>query len=154
MVTLIVAALAVGAAAGLKDTAASAVKDAYSALKGLVSSKYSKVSVAGLEGMPESEAQRTALKESLTAAGAGNDEELTGLAKRLLAVVEEKDPEVFPAVGIIVTKSKAGAIIINGVDVESEGSGIVVNEAETTGNIEIRNATVRAGGGKDSTDPK
>src|ERR1700722_6846176 len=35
-VTLIVAALVAGAAAGLKDTASSAIKDAYNGLRGLV----------------------------------------------------------------------------------------------------------------------
>jgi hypothetical protein len=54
MVTLIVAALAVGAAAGLKDTAAAAVRDAYGALKGLISRKYATVRIAGIERKPGS----------------------------------------------------------------------------------------------------
>ena len=38
-VTLIVTALVAGAAAGMKDTASSAIKDAYNGLKGLVGRK-------------------------------------------------------------------------------------------------------------------
>jgi|1186.fasta_scaffold354253_1 hypothetical protein len=60
-VTVIVSALAVGAAAGVKETAAAGVKDAYAALKRLLGERYGGVDVAAVERRPESEAKRRSL---------------------------------------------------------------------------------------------
>ena len=91
-VTLIVVALAAGAATGLKDTAASAIKDAYGALKGLLSRRYGSVNIGDVERKPESEAKRASVAEDLAAAGAGDDEELLELARQLVEAVRENDP--------------------------------------------------------------
>jgi hypothetical protein len=51
-VTLIVAALAAGAAAGLKPTAEQAVKDAYAGVKAFILNKYPSLSLEPLEQKP------------------------------------------------------------------------------------------------------
>jgi hypothetical protein len=149
MVTLIVAALAAGMVAGAKDTAATAVKDAYAALKGLLSRKYATVSVAGLEQKPGSGTQRAALQESLEDAGAGSDQDLAQLARQLVAAIRESDPEAGKAVGVILTDIEAGFIQID--RVESTGDGVHVTRAKTEGGVVVSN--IKAGGGEDRQDP-
>ncbi|RSN60634.1 hypothetical protein DMH01_15180 [Amycolatopsis sp. WAC 04182] len=102
-VELVVAALAAGAAAGAGETASAAVKDAYTGLKSLASRalRRAKAVPAEVVEMVESDAvtltedeTRTAgrreLTAALTAAGAGDDEELVAAA---LKVLELTDPE-------------------------------------------------------------
>jgi hypothetical protein len=90
-VTLIVAALVAGAAAGLKDTASSAVKDAYNGLKGLARRR--------LAGHPDGELVLARheqdpqvwdkpLAQELTAAGAGDDPALVAAAQALMRLVD------------------------------------------------------------------
>ena len=75
-VTMIVLALAAGAAAGLKPTAEQAVKDAYAGVKALILRKYANVDLTLLERKPDSEAKRQCMREDLADAGAGKDSEL------------------------------------------------------------------------------
>ena len=65
-ITIIVSALAAGAAAGLKPKAEQAVKDAYNGLKALILHKYGKLSVDALEQKPESKAKRSSVAEDLS----------------------------------------------------------------------------------------
>jgi hypothetical protein len=90
-VTLIVTALVAGAALGLKDTASSAITDAYNGLKGLVRRK--------LAGRPDGELVLARheqdpqvwdkpLAQELTAAGAGDDPDLVSAAQALMQLVD------------------------------------------------------------------
>jgi hypothetical protein len=90
-VSLIVLALAAGAGAGLKDTAAQAVKDAYGGLKSLARRR--------LHGQPDGElvldrhetspkTWAAPLAEALTGAGAGQDPELIAAARALLRLTD------------------------------------------------------------------
>ena len=90
-VTLIVAALVAGAAAGLKDTASSAVKDAYNGFKGLVRRR--------LAGQPDGELVLARheqdpqvwdkpLAQELISAGADGDPALVAAAQALLELVD------------------------------------------------------------------
>jgi len=90
-VTLIVAALVAGAAAGLKDTASSAMKDAYNGLKGLVQQK--------LRGRPDGELVLARheqdpkvwdkpLVQELTAARAADDPALVTAAQALMQLLD------------------------------------------------------------------
>ena len=63
-INLVVTAVALGASAGLKDTAAAAVKDAYAGLKAPLSGRA--VDMSGVERKPDSAAQQGALRETLT----------------------------------------------------------------------------------------
>jgi hypothetical protein len=91
-ITLIVTALAAGAAIGMRDTASSAVKDAYTGLKALVRKR--------LGGRPDGElvldrheqapeTWRAPLIAELDQAGAGNDSALVTAAEALMRLVDE-----------------------------------------------------------------
>ena len=90
-VTLIVTALAAGAALGLKDAASTAIKDAYGALKAMAKRR--------LAGHPDGELAldrheqapdtwRAPLQAELTAAGADGDGELMAAAKALMELAD------------------------------------------------------------------
>jgi hypothetical protein len=90
-VTLIVAALVAGAAAGLKDTASSAVKEAYDGLKGLVQRKLAgrpagELVLAQYEQAPQ--VWDKPLAQELTAVGAGDDAALVTAAQALMQLVD------------------------------------------------------------------
>src|SRR5215471_12817493 len=90
-VTLIVMALAAGAALGVKDTASAAVKDAYEGLKALVKKRFAGRGDGELVLARYQEAPQTwegPLAAELTAAGAGADGELVDAAQALLSLVD------------------------------------------------------------------
>jgi hypothetical protein len=91
-ITLIVTALAVGAAQGLKDSASSAVRDAYAALKSLVKSRLAgrpnaEVLLARHEEAPET--WQAPLMAELSEAGADRDADLATAAQALMNLVDE-----------------------------------------------------------------
>jgi hypothetical protein len=90
-VSLIITALASGAAAALKDSAGEAVKSAYEALKGLVRRKLkgraqAEAALRHHEDKPELHQQ--ALGQELALVGAGSDEEIIRAAKKLLGLLD------------------------------------------------------------------
>jgi hypothetical protein len=90
-VTVVETALFAGAAAGAKDTASQAIKDAYATLKSLVSRRVKEqpggeVAIAEHAGDPET--WRAPLIKALTAVGVDRDEELIVAARRLLELVD------------------------------------------------------------------
>jgi hypothetical protein len=97
-VELVVAALAAGAAAGARDAASTAVKDAYEGLKSLTRKALRRSdSAADEEGIAEVEAgladpgaHRKELAAALISAGVEADGELVAAARRVLELV---DPE-------------------------------------------------------------
>lgn len=73
----------------------SAVKDSYSALKGLLKKKFGEKSdlveaIDKLEAKPESEARKAIVQEEVETAKANNDPEVLQLAQNLLAQLEEQ----------------------------------------------------------------
>lgn len=91
-ITLIVTALAAGAALGVKDTASSAVEDAYAGLKALVRKRLGdrpdgELVLARYEQAPET--WRAPLMAELDQAGAGNDSSLVAAAVALMRLVDE-----------------------------------------------------------------
>jgi len=92
-VSLIVAALAAGAAAGAQGAVTNLVSDAYAALKALVRRRFagrSSGEVALEKHQINPDAWRSALAAELKDAGAAGDRELLDAARRLMAMV---DPE-------------------------------------------------------------
>lgn len=90
-VTLIVTALVAGAAAGLKDTASSAITDAYNGLKGLVRRKLAarpdaELVLARHEQDPQ--VWDKPLAQELTAVSAGHDPDLVSAAQALMQLVD------------------------------------------------------------------
>jgi hypothetical protein len=138
-VSLIVAALAAGAAAGVKPTAEQAVKDAYAGLKKLITDRYRRVNLDMLEEMPESEAQREAVgqllareramevRERSEAAEDGErleaeDRKLIEAAERVAKVVEAHAPEVARDIGLRIDEVTKGLVRVKEVTVRG-GTG-------------------------------
>ena len=91
-ITLIVTALAAGAALGITDTASSAIKDAYAGLKALVRKRLggrpdAELVLARHEQAPET--WRAPLMAELDQAGAGHDAGLVAAAEALMRLVDE-----------------------------------------------------------------
>src|SRR5262245_53810138 len=91
-ITLIVTALAAGAAQGLKDSVSSAVKDAYARLKALVKNRLAdrpdaEVVLARHEQAPET--WQAPLMAELGEAGANQDADLVAAAQTLMNLVDE-----------------------------------------------------------------
>jgi hypothetical protein len=100
-VELVVTALAAGAAAGTKETASTAVKDAYAGAKSLAVRRLRRAELVPAEVVKVVEAdavtaevsgaaERSELTAALTAAGAGADAQLVAAA---LKVLELTDPD-------------------------------------------------------------
>ena len=84
-VTMVVAALAAGAGAGVKDTATAAVKDAYAGLKGLLAERFRDKPGAEL-ALREHESSPQTWEAPLTSfvREVGVDEQMLALARLLL----------------------------------------------------------------------
>src|SRR5690625_5715094 len=82
-VTIVAAAVAIGASEGVRETTKTAITDAYAALRNWLTSKYTSVTaeVTGLETEPQEELRRALLAKKLAAAGANDDSELRELAR-------------------------------------------------------------------------
>ena len=90
-ISLIVAALVAGVAAGTQETAATVVKDAYGKLKSLLKKRFGSEGEASLESAEhQASADPAPLAEQLRANGADRDAEILAAAKALL---EAADPE-------------------------------------------------------------
>ena len=98
--TTIVTALALGAAAGLQETAAQAVKDAYGAVKSLIQKKYRRVDLAILEDDPSSEARQAVVKEEIAKTDMAQDAELAELVRQLVDAIEANAPQAAELIGV------------------------------------------------------
>lgn len=139
-VTVIVTAVALGASAGVKDTAAQAVKDAYAGLKKLIVGRYQR-SVAEVEAKPESTPKRESLAEDLRDAGAAADAELLAAAREVIAQVKAHAADAAGAVGVDLADVEAAALRVRSVD--AAGTGVKVRRGKFAGDIDI--GEVRAG---------
>jgi hypothetical protein len=135
VVTVVSQALAAGAAAGLKNTAAKAVTDAYAGLKKLITGRYQDVDVSAVEKKPDSEAKRVSLAEDLAGAGAAGDVELLEAARQVIAAVNTHAAGTGPAIGVDLERVEAAAIRIR--DVTAEGTGVRARDVKVAGDIDI-----------------
>jgi hypothetical protein len=136
-ITLIVSAIAIGAATGLTETATSAVKDAYSALKRMNADRYGDVDLRPIERKPDSEAKRGSLQEDLETLGAADDRDLLDAACRLIAEVRADDDTIGRVVGIDLADIEAASLNIG--EVRSIGDGVRVKGAKLTGDFNVKN---------------
>jgi len=136
-ISLIVTALATGAAAGLKPTAEKVISDAYEGLKGLLKRKYARTSatVPILEDDPASDAGKAVVRERLEEEGAGQDGEVLRQAQALLQAIERHAPETAAAAGVLLEDLKAGANLTVH-DVHAEG-GFTLRRSEAAGDITV-----------------
>jgi hypothetical protein len=123
-VTMIVSALAAGAASALSDTGAEAVRDAYAGLKELIRRRFGESKVADTvldEHEKAPDVWKAPLEQQLRASSAGDDQEVLEAARRILALT---DPEGTNAgkYRVIVTGGQVGAIGDHA-DVKMGGSG-------------------------------
>ncbi|WP_128644880.1 hypothetical protein [Rhodococcus sp. BS-15] len=145
-VTLIVAAIALGASDGARETTKQAIGDAYTAVKGWITSRYISVTaeIEGLQREPEEELRRALLAKKLDQAGAGDDVELLGLAQALLVAVEDQAPELPATVGVVIRHASVGGNIeVEDVAVDG-GSGVVAEDIAAAGDVRIGRVAARA----------
>ncbi|MBE7191442.1 MAG: hypothetical protein INR66_03035 [Gordonia polyisoprenivorans] len=145
-VTLIVAAVALGASDGARDTTKQAIGDAYGAVKAWISNRYGSVTaeIEGLEGEPSEGLRRALLAKKLSEAGAGDDAELLRLSHGLLSAVDDQAPELPPIVGVIVRRASAqGDIVVEDVAVDG-GSGVFAEDLEAGRDLRIGRVAARA----------
>jgi RNA polymerase sigma-70 factor, ECF subfamily len=145
-ITLVVAAVALGASAGLTDTASQVVKDAYTELKALLARRH--VDVSGVERRPDSDTQRAALAETLTDTDTVSDE-VVAAARVVTETVAEHAPTAASAIGVDLQQVSAAFLRI--ASVEATGTGVRVRDAEFSGGIDI--GQVRAGSTGRPADP-
>ncbi|MFW9261006.1 hypothetical protein [Nostoc sp. CALU 546] len=94
-VSLIITALSAGAIAAAKDTAGTAVKDAYQGLKTLIKKKFENEPKAQMvleEHETDPETYEAPLKKKLAAAGIDKDQEIIKAAEE---VMKKEDPQGF-----------------------------------------------------------
>lgn len=137
-ITIIVTAVVLGAAAGSKEVATQAVKDAYAGLKSLIVRKFGdkadvEEAVKGVEKKPESEARTAVLKEELEAAAAAQDTEVLKQAQALLELLEKHNelPATYQATvhgsGAIAQGEGAVAAGERGVAIGGDAEGSIVS---------------------------
>jgi hypothetical protein len=150
-ITIIVFALATGAAAGLRPTAEKVIKDTYEGIKTLIHRKYGRVDVDVLEADPASEARQNVVKEDLQKTEAGKDEELLRQAQVLLDAIQEHEPGAATAVGVNLEDVKV-ASSLNIEDIIASGTGVDITRTDVGRDMTIRG--VRAGEtGKNTSNP-
>ena len=141
-ISAIATSLALGAAAIVgKEVVSGAVKDGYAALKGLLKTRYPKVSVDHLEQAPDSKARRAGVEEELTAADATRDPEVVAAARTLIELIQQQAPSAAAAIGVDLKDVSAASLRL--ADVAASGAGVKVERGTFTGDIDIRG--VRAG---------
>jgi hypothetical protein len=134
-VTMVVAAVAAGAAAGLTGAAERVVADSYQALKRLLVERYQSVDVDVVERQPQSANRRAVLVEELEQAGAGADEELLAAAGQVLVAVHHHAPQIANTIGVHLRQVRAGELTIT--DVTSTGAAVLAENTSVDGTFTI-----------------
>ena len=151
-VTIIVAALAAGAAAGVSGVAEESIKDAYAAVKQWLGDRYADISLKNLEKDPKSPNRQGVLAEELADAGAAQDAELLAKVQALSEALAESEAgrRAAEVVGV-----KIDDVVVEGnailTDITSSGAGVILRKTDIGGSLEIRN--VRAGERKGDDQP-
>jgi hypothetical protein len=150
VVTVVTQALAAGAAAGLKDTAAKVITDAYANLTKRITGRYHDVDISAVERRPDSEAKRASLAEDLADAGADEDMELLEAARQVINAVNTHAADTGAAIGVDLSGLEATAVRIR--DVIAQGTGVRGRGWKVAENVEI--SGVRAGNLTEPPDPQ
>ena len=147
--TIIVTALALGAATGMKSVAEQSVKDSYQALKNLIKIKYPDVGVERLEQKPDSEKRRGAVEEDITDAGAEKDIEILQKAELILNKVQNLPAENLPPI-VDLEEIKGAALNIKDI-ISKKRTAVKIKGAEIEGDINVEK--IREGE-QENTSPK
>jgi hypothetical protein len=149
--TMIVSALAAGAAAALKPMAEQAIKESYAGVKALIQRKYAGVDLTPIERKPESKVKRMSVKKDLIEVKADKDPELLEQVTKLIEAIEKNEPAATAAAAIGVDLREVKAASLRVKSVISDGTGIKVEKSGFNGDIDI--GEVQAGKGKSSRNP-
>jgi hypothetical protein len=139
-ISILTTALALGAAAGLKDTAAQAVKDAYARLKAFIEHRYTQVNLKVLEADPHSAARRSVMEEDLRKAGVDRDEEVLRKAQGLLDTIHSLAPTGAPQVfGVNLEHIRGASLEITNILAKGVGGvgGVQVKNSEFVNDLKI-----------------
>ncbi|MEV6060890.1 hypothetical protein AB0L62_12900 [Nocardia asteroides] len=137
-------ALSTGVMAGLSDSATTAVNDAYQQLKAHINRRYSTVDINVVEARPQALARREVLAAELAEAGAGADHELAETVQRLWLTLHQHAPQVADAVGVKLTRVKAGELVIGKVTATGS-SGVIAEDVVVEGAFKIGDVTTTQG---------
>lgn len=148
-VTILVTAMALGAAAGLKPTMEQAVKDAYAGLKKLIQQRYANVDVEQLEKDPTSDTRKKLLEEELSQTQAQHDQEVLQQAKQLLDIIQECAPATAKVIGVDLERIRGASLEVE--EIISSHTGVRVSDSEFVGDVSIKK--VRAGQGEQTQNP-
>lgn len=144
-ISVIVMALATGAAAALRPMTEQAIKDAYAGMKTLIGRKYGSVNVAMLESDPTSKPRQDVIKEDLEKTNAKQDEELLSAAKALLDAIQAHASDAPATVGLNLEDIKGASLSAERILAEgSHATGIKVKGAEV-GDIRFSDVIARSG---------
>ncbi len=141
VVAAVAAAVSAGALTGVTEGAKQAVADAYTALKGVLTRKYSSVDVAMVEAKPESLARQDVLEAELVEAGVDGDGELRGAAEHVLRLVHEHAPQAAELVGVKLTRVRAGELEITNIRAKG-ASGVNAQDVQVNGKFVIKDVDV------------
>jgi hypothetical protein len=151
-ISIIVMALATGAAAALKPVAEQSIKDAYASLKGLIHRKYGRIDVAVLETDPASKERQAVVGEDLTKSGAGQDEEVLRKAKALLDAIQAYVSNAPQIAGLDLQDIKGASLTAERILAEgSHATGVKAKELNIAGDIRFSDVTARS---REDTPPK
>ena len=150
-VTLIVTALAAGAAAAAKDVGGDAVKSAFNGLKALIAKKFGgkpdvTEAVTKVEQNPESNGRKETLKEELQAAGADKDQELLAQVQAFLKLLEDKGVPtgLSQSISNITVTAAEGSTAVGAIQVGGDAGAINIGNKTTnrSGGVNISGGTV------------
>jgi len=130
-VSAIVAVVAAGATAALKETAGKAVKDSYEALKGFLASRLSSFGL--LEQNPKEAAFQQAAEVEIRSKGLEMEPDLAERIRALEAAIAQEPAEHLKAWGIDVSNIRAATDII------------IKNLSAQEGAVRVRDLEARAG---------
>jgi len=106
-VASLVGALTAGAIAAAKDTAAQAIKDAYTGIRQYISDQYAKVRLDNLEEEPQSKGQQLVVQEKLEKAGAKDDAILLAHMAKLVEALKSQAPDAAKAASVDLEEIRA-----------------------------------------------
>ncbi|MCP2298320.1 hypothetical protein APR11_004765 [Nocardia amikacinitolerans] len=144
-VSIVVGAIATGAAVGVGDVTRQGIVDLYEGIKARIAARFGSAAadLAAVEAEPEEPLRRQLLAKTLDKAGAGEDAELVADAHELLRQVVELAPEAAMSVGIELRRVETGGDIeVSDIDLQGTG-GVSATDVSAGGSLRISGVKVR-----------
>lgn len=154
IVTTVVTAVTLGAAAGLQETVTQMVEDAYLGLKRAIQEKYGNANLEIIEQIPNSETQQVALAEYLQHKGAGEDHDLLRKAQLLILLIEEHEPETKAVVDIHIKDVAGRSFKFDGASATGDISSATFKMEQAHFDDDVRIGKMEAGEKADTSKKK